>query len=697
MGYWHLCGKFGIRCSGKRLNGILTVIYLNMLRKVLLFTILCIALLGQGYAQTCTALGQNPSTAFPVCGTSVFSQGTVPFCGGRPIPCPTCPRGPFSDKNPFWYKFTCFTSGTLGFLITPNTPEDYDWQIFDVTGRDPNDVYIDASLIVGCNWSAEFGITGTATTGNLRECDGPGVPLTSLMPTLIAGHDYIMLVSHFTDTPNGYSLSFGGGTAVITDPKMPHLATARAICDGTTAVVTLNKRMKCRSLSANGSEFTITPNIANVIGAVGDACSGSFDMDSVTLTFDTPLPPGNYLINIKNGTDLNTLLDNCDKAIPAGENIPMTVFPVVPTPMDSLTKVRCAPDKLQLVFRKKINCFSVAADGSDFVVTGPTPVVVTGATGVCGSNGQSFTVMVQLSAPIQTAGTYTLTLVNGSDGNTIVDECAKQTPAGSSLSFVTKDTVNADFTYSIRFGCRRDTVDYVHDGRNGVNVWKWNFDNLRSSTLRNPSIVYGTFGTKTAQLIVSNGVCQDTSAIVPVLLDNELKAAFENTAIVCPGDLASFVDKSIGRITDWLWDFGNGSTSTLQSPPPQTYLTSQITRDVPIRLIVTNNLGCKDSITHRVKVAGNCYIAVPNAFTPNGDGLNDYLYPVNAYKAVNLSFKVFNRFGQVIFETRDWTKKWDGTFKGQGADPATYVWMLEYTDGDTGKRIKQKGSSILIR
>ena len=114
-------------------------------------------------------------------------------------------------------------------------------------------------------------------------------------------------------------------------------------------------------------------------------------------------------------------------------------------------------------------------------------------------------------------------------------------------------------------------------------------------------------------------------------------------------------------------------------------------------MIVQNNLGCYDTAVQKIVVTNSCYIAVPNAFTPNNDGLNDYLYPLNAYKAKDLLFKVYNRVGQLIFETRDWNKKWDGRFKGQAADPATYVWILIYTDGDTGKKIQQKGSTILIR
>lgn len=673
-----------------------------MIKNILLVFIAFLLFSSVSFSQgTCTTLGQNPATAFPVCGTTVFSQSTVPFCGGRSIPAPTCPRGPFSDKNPFWYKFTCFATGTLGFAITPNTAEDYDWQIFDITNRNPDDVYTDASLIVAYNWSAEYGITGTTPPGqNLRECDGPGVSLMNAMPTLIAGHTYLLLVSHFTDTPNGYSLSFSGGTANITDPKEPHMESSRAICDGTQATVKLNKRMKCNSLTATGSEFTITPALANVISATGYGCNTGFDMDSLILTLDAPLPPGNYTINIRNGSDGNTIRDNCDRNIPPGESIPMVVYPVVPTPMDSIEKSGCKPVELILPFRKPIRCNSIAANGSDFAVTliaGTENVSVVSASGNCSTDGLTSLIKVRLSAPIQTKGTYQIRLQTGSDGNTIIDECGQETPAGATLIFTTMDTVNADFSYQIRYGCDRDTVDYNHDRRNEVNFWKWNFDNTRSSSLQNPTMLYGSFGLKKTYLIVSNGVCRDTSDIIPILLDNELKAGFEATSIVCPNEQAVFTDKSTGNIITWNWDFGNGTTSTSPAPAAQSYLVGSSTRDVFPRLIVQNNLGCFDTAIQKIIIPNSCYIAVPNAFTPNNDGLNDFLFPLNAYKAKDLWFRVFCRVGELVFETRDWTKGWNGRFKGQGADLGTYVWILTYTDTDSGKKVQQKGTTILLR
>ena len=203
--------------------------------KFLLLTLcMLICFLGMEGQTVCTAPGQNPTTAFPVCGTSTFTQNSVPICGGRQVPAPTCNTYPLADVNPYWYKFTCFQAGTLGFRISPATnSEDYDWQLFDITGRNPNDVYTDVSLVKACNWSGEGGATGASSAGSaLFVCEGLGKPLFSKMPDLQVGHEYLLLVSHFTQTQSGYSLSFNGGTAVITDSTPPKIRAAEASCGG---------------------------------------------------------------------------------------------------------------------------------------------------------------------------------------------------------------------------------------------------------------------------------------------------------------------------------------------------------------------------------------------------------------------------------------------------------------------------------
>lgn len=667
-----------------------------MIKNKFIFLVLFCIVARNGYTQNCTGLGQNPGSAFPVCGTSTFTQGSVPVCGGKLVPGP-CTRDSVTDINPYWYKFTCFSAGSLSFTLSPkNTGDDYDWQLFDVTNKNPADVYTDASLFVASNWSGESGNTGASSAGtSLTNCGGYGVPLFSSMPALILGHQYLLLISHFSgDSQSGYTLTFGGGTANITDPVDPHLSAARAACDGTKISVKLNKKMKCNSLNADGSDFILLPAVTPIIGATGVGCSSSFDMDSVVLTLGSPLPPGNYKITVRPN---DNLLDNCDNFIPASDTLAVTVFPLIPTPMDSLSKVGCAPNVLQLVFRDPMRCSSIAADGSNFVITGTSTVTVSGATGICNADGLTNLINVKLSAPIQQAGNFSIQLKTGTDGNSIINECGKETPAGAFLLFITKDTVSALFEATVQYGCIADKVLYSHDGRNGVNSWEWVFDNSITSTAKDTTITYTVFGQKQAALIVSNGTCSDT-ATTTIDLNNALKASFEGTSVVCPGDPATFINNSTSSLSlIWAWNFGNGNTSTLQTPPPQFYAPSNNTQDIPVQLIITNSIGCSDMAINTIKVVGNCYIAIPKAFSPNGDGLNDYLYPTNAYKSKDLLFMVFNRTGQKIFETRNWENKWDGSFNGNPQDPGTYVWVLHYTNIETGKTVDLKGTTVLIR
>ncbi len=669
--------------------------------KTVTFLLLLLFFVSFARAQTiCTALGQNPSTAFPVCGTNVFSQTTVPYCGGEPVvtPCQVNSTVPYSDINPYWYKFTCYTSGTLGFLLTPiDLKDDYDWQLFDVTGHNLNEVYTNQALIVGSNWSGNTGVTGASSSGKaLQNCGGTGYPTISSMPHLQIGHNYLLLVSHFTTfrpSEKGYQLSFGGGTASITDTVKPALKSISSSCDATKIFIKTNKKMKCNSLAIDGSDFMIAPAVANISSA--KSFCDAFDMDSLELDLSNPLPVGNYTITLKDGSDGNTLLDNCDANIPVGDSLPLQILPLAPTSMDSIAGLQCAPQSLELVFKKNILCSSVANDGSDFMVTGPTLVNVISAETSCVAQATK-TITVNFSAPIVTGGAYQIILKKGDDGNTLVDECAQETPAGSALTFTLKDTVSAEFTYSINKGCRYDTVHFQNEGKNGINQWLWQMDYNGTSTLQNPVSYFSSFGTKNIILTVTNGFCSDT-VTKEVNLDNELKAAFETTNTLCPEDSASFKNESVGNIVSYYWNFQNGNTSQIKDPYPQRYPILLIEHSYPVSLIVQNDLGCFDTTVNTIRVLKSCYIAVPNAFTPNGDGLNDFLYPLNAFKADNLDFKVYNRLGQLVFESQDWTQKWDGTIKSEPQDAGIYVWTLEYVLRDTGKHVFMKGSSVLIR
>lgn len=664
----------------------------------------CIAVLllsgiTHGYSQ-CTAPGQNPSTAFPVCGTTTFVQNSVPICSSTDLFVPGCQDGAaYANKNPFWYKFTCFVSGTLGFVITPNNlNDDYDWQLYDVTGLSPDQVYTNQNIIVAGNWSGSSGTTGASASGfNGIQCassPADNAPTFAKMPNLIAGHEYILLVSHYTDSQSGYSLSFGGGTAVITDPATPHLQRANIDCDGQEITLKLNKRMRCNSLTTAGTEFTLLPALATVTGVTPVGCANGFDFDSVTIRLSAPLPAGNYSLVVNNGTDGNTILDACGRGIAEGETTPFTYIVPVPIFADSIGTVGCAPDEVIVYFPKKIDCSTLEPSGTDFSVTGPSAVSVVSANGNC-VNGETGAVRVRFSSPIVVGGLYTLTLKAGVDGTTIVDECGLELPV-QTLQFIAADTVSAEFSYTTDIGCRMDTLTFSHNGAHGVNSWNWTFNTLTVTTQQH-TISWPASSTNNVKLVVSNGVCKDSAETV-IVLDNEVKAAFDMPDIICPEDPLVVTNNSSGLVDIWQWKFGTISTSNVKDPQPVQFPSTNIETVYNIKLLCTNTtLGCTDSITKKLKVLDNCFIAVPTGFTPNNDGINDHLYPNNAIKAENLEFSVYNRWGQQVFHSRDWTRRWDGKVNGVEQASGVYVWFLRYTHRDTKKKVFQKGTTTLIR
>jgi gliding motility-associated-like protein len=515
------------------------------------------------------------------------------------------------------------------------------------------------------------------------------------MPVLTAGHEYLLMISHFTNTQSGYTLSFGGGTAVITDPKVPGMLSAKPDCDGKLITLKVNKKMRCNSLTANGSEFRLAPAAAIVTAAATSSCTNSFEFDELTLTLATALPNGTYDLIIDNGTDANTLLDICGTGIATGEKVSFTYAAPQPIFADSIGKPTCAPDSVRVYFPKKISCSSIAPNGSDFSVTGPTPVTVISAGGNC-INDKTDYVVVKFAAPIYTRGNYLLTLKAGSDGTVLIDECGQETPVHT-LPFTTADTVSADFTYTAKLGCQRDTLTFAHNGANDVNFWSWTFNNSTPVATQTHTIIFPATSTNNIQLTVSNGICSDTASTT-IVLDNEVKADFTMPSFICPEDKLEVTNSSKGQIDNWKWNFDMIASSTLKDPLPVQFPIINREAYYTVKLVVFNNtLGCTDSMRRTLTVLDHCLIAVPTAFTPNNDGRNDFFRPHNALKADNYDFRVYNRWGQLVFQTRNWQDKWDGKINGQAQPAGVYVWMLKYIHRDTKKEVFEKGTVTLIR
>jgi gliding motility-associated-like protein len=115
------------------------------------------------------------------------------------------------------------------------------------------------------------------------------------------------------------------------------------------------------------------------------------------------------------------------------------------------------------------------------------------------------------------------------------------------------------------------------------------------------------------------------------------------------------------------------------------------------QVVVSDEAGCSDTAYVQVRIfKTEPRIFVPSAFTPNGDNNNDVFRPIAAGMKQMEYFRVFNRWGQLVFSTTENGKGWDGRINGQEQASGTYVWLVKGIDY-TGKEFSAKGTVTLIR
>ncbi|MBC7937356.1 MAG: gliding motility-associated C-terminal domain-containing protein [Rhizobacter sp.] len=141
---------------------------------------------------------------------------------------------------------------------------------------------------------------------------------------------------------------------------------------------------------------------------------------------------------------------------------------------------------------------------------------------------------------------------------------------------------------------------------------------------------------------------------------------------------------------DYLWSPSAVlNSSTMQNP------LATLMNDQKFVVRVTDVAGCIGYDSVFVKAyAGPAYY-IPNAFTPNGDGLNDVFRPVPAGIVITEWFRIFNRLGETVFENNEYMKGWDGTFRGQKQPTGAYVWIIRGVDRN-GKKVDMRGSVMLV-
>ncbi|MFN4977606.1 MAG: PKD domain-containing protein [Bacteroidota bacterium] len=255
-------------------------------------------------------------------------------------------------------------------------------------------------------------------------------------------------------------------------------------------------------------------------------------------------------------------------------------------------------------------------------------------------------------------------------------------------------TIKADFKLSKDTICIGEKVGITNNSVGGVS-FLWSFSNGQTSNAYSPpDQTYSTTGVKSIKLVVRENspgcnIADSSTKILVVLsapdarFDFSPKPSIENTPF-------SFINQSTGAIR-YTWNFGDGATSTLVQPIHQ--YSKSFTFDVT--LTAFNSFGCSTSFMLPVQPIVTELLEIPNAFTPNNDGKNDIFLP-KIFGIDDMNLKIYNRFGQLVFESYNPSFGWDGKFQGlpQPMDVYAFTLIVKFADGRTESK---KGSVTLIR
>lgn len=333
------------------------------------------------------------------------------------------------------------------------------------------------------------------------------------------------------------------------------------------------------------------------------------------------------------------------------------------------------------------------------VVVNPLPVISAGAdTAICvgdaaqlsASGGVSYiwTPSTGLSsttvaAPTANPTSTTNYMVVGTDNN----GCKSSDQVKVELQTKTTSDIGPDTTV-----CLGSSVQL---NASGAQLYEWSPPaSLDNAAVPNPNA--SPVVTTVYTLVAREGSCiPDTSKVKVTVLPTPSVNAGTDQTIVAGGSIV--LNASGTQIDDFLWSPASTLSCTACSNPTATPL--QTTEYV---VLATNDYGCSDKDTVVIRIICNqSQVFIPNTFTPNGDGQNDVFYPHGTGLDKVKSFRVYNRWGQLVFEknnfqVNDRSSGWDGTFNGEEQNPDIYVYVMEAVC-ENGEAINWKGDVALIR
>ena len=268
----------------------------------------------------------------------------------------------------------------------------------------------------------------------------------------------------------------------------------------------------------------------------------------------------------------------------------------------------------------------------------------------------------------------------------------------------------ANFTSSLTKICNPDTIQFTDLSTSASSLiveWDWDFGTGTTSDEQNPNPLFSNYSELIdyfdIELIATNSYgCKDTMfmadyiAVVP-----QPVAAFTYS----PG-MVNVLEPEVtfNNLSDYAvtydWDFGDGSFPSIEENPIHQYTWDGGEYDVTLIAYSIDNGFCSDTVTQTIVINEVLIYYVPNAFTPDGDAYNNTFQPIfsTGFDPFNYHLSIYNRWGEVIFESYDAEFGWDGTYRnGELAPDGVYTWNIDFKETLTDERHSKQGHFSLIK
>jgi gliding motility-associated-like protein len=652
--------------------------------------------------------------AIPVC-QQIYQENQSPSGGGNVLEINNEFNCMLVELNSIWYSFTVNQSGDFGFLLTPNNPDDdYDWALFNITNANCEDLFNNSSLIVSCNAAGGTGCHGPTGATGTTSFDDQGFGCGSVTPNTFsgfspfndlvpvqAGNTYVLCVSNWTGSPNGYVIDFGLSSDIgifDEDPPFVESADIPAECVGEVSIV-FSEFIQCATIDALNFQITGPGGPYSIsLSSVNCDAGGNFSKE-FTLNINPP-------VDFTGDFELQLVVDGSSEALDlcgnpaAPEVFSFSVVNPLP-PIDIGPDTTLCPGAVlfldattpgaayqwqdastaAILEVSQPGTYSVTVSQGchrqeDEITVGYYPAIEAGLDD--GSLCEGETVTLDVTTPSATyqwqdgaSGPVYTVVAPGDYSVTITTVCEEKVLEASFDLIVEAPEIDLGPDTTICPGAQLILEVNAQEA-----VYQWQDGSSESSFVIDRAGLYA--------VTVTNACGQEMDA-VEVSLYGAIDLNIVSDTFLCPGETI-LLDATAANATFYQWE--DGTTQPRRS----------IVQPGHYRISAGNN--CETvTASVQVKECEICDVFIPNGFSPNDDGVNDLFLPYSDCPLSDFSMRIFDRWGAVLFESTDSNQGWNGKRNGKAMNPGAYVWTIEFTvvENNRPRTARLSGEVHLLR